>query len=239
MGCTAGQTECNSTVKPAFQVRLTKPIMMQTTEVTLGHWRAVMGERESSVSDCDDACPVTEVSWYDAVQFANALSIKEARSPVYEITEGFHPAYGPRIESVSWNQSASGYRLPTEAEWEYAARAAQDTLYSGSDDPDQVAWTSGNSEDRVHKVAQKQPNAWGLYDMSGNVYEWCWDTWDEYNRDDPVDPTGGQSAEPSLRTQRGGGYSTKPLPVSRRANNYPDGRGLSASDGLRLVRTAQ
>jgi sulfatase modifying factor 1 len=237
MGCTAGQTNCSSQ-EPAFQVKLTKPFSMQTTEVTIGHWQAVMGQRESGVSQCDDDCPVTELSWYEAVQFANALSNKEKLSPVYDITEGFHPAYGLRIESVTWDESASGYRLPTEAEWEYAARAGQDTTYSGSNDPNQVAWTRGNSEERVHRVAQKQPNAWGLYDMSGNADEWCWDTWNEYNRDDPVDPIGGPVSS-GTRIQRGGGYAARPLAVSRRSHNYPDGRSLAASHGLRLVRTAQ
>ncbi|MCQ9134159.1 MULTISPECIES: formylglycine-generating enzyme family protein [Streptomyces] len=112
--------------------------------------------------------PVESVSWWDAVRFCNALSEQD----------GLTPAYRPRAdgESVDRDASADGYRLPTEAEWEHACRAGTSgPRYGPLDD---IAWHRGNSGERVHEVGGRLPNAWGLHDMLGNVWEWCWDVYD-------------------------------------------------------------
>lgn len=135
------------------QVTLTNSYYMQTTEVTQGQWKAVMGSNPSWFSDCGDDCPVEEVSWDDVQEFITEL-----------------------------NKLGQGtYRLPTEAEWESAARAGSMTAFANGDitetgsgyDPnlDAMGWYSCNSDSKTHPVAQKQPNAWGLYDMHGNVWE--------------------------------------------------------------------
>ena len=118
--------------------------------------------------------PVILLNWYDAVKYCNWLSEQEGFTPVYEING----------TNVSWNQSARGYRLPTEAEWEYAARGgsqSQGYKYAGSNDVDEVAWYWINAEYTSHPVKGKKANELGLYDMSGNVLEWCWDWYGGYS----------------------------------------------------------
>ena len=109
--------------------------------------------------------PITGVSWFAAIDFANRLSEMD----------GFVPAYRVRGRAVSQRKDGNGYRLPTEAEWECAARAGGTSDYAGSDDIDRVAWYRGNSDGRLQPSGQKQPNANGLHDMSGNAATWCWD----------------------------------------------------------------
>jgi len=155
------------------QVTLTKGCYMQTTEVTQGQWRAVMGTNPSKFSNCGDNCPVESVSWDDAQGFIRKLNQKE---------------------------NTNKYCLPTEAQWEYAARAGTTGAYAGN--LDSMGWHSNNSGSRTHPVAQKQSNAWGLYDMHGNVWEWVQDRKGDYPTNSATDPTGSSSG--SIRVSRGG-----------------------------------
>ncbi|WP_409492161.1 formylglycine-generating enzyme family protein [Amycolatopsis sp. cmx-11-12] len=111
-----------------------------------------------------DRLPLVEVSWLDALRFCNTLSEREGLTPAY------------RLDSLSWDRSANGYRLPSEAEWEHACRAGTSGPRYGP--LDEIAWYRENSAESVHDVGGKAPNGWGLHDMLGNVWEWCWDVYD-------------------------------------------------------------
>ncbi|MFJ6698231.1 formylglycine-generating enzyme family protein [Streptomyces sp. NPDC091272] len=141
------------------------PFRLATHPVTQGEYAGLTGERPSGAPPAD-RLPVESVSWLDAVRFCNALST----------SEGLPAAYRVSGETVEWDRSADGYRLPTEAEWEYACRAG--TEGPGYGPLDEIAWHRGNSEGAPQQVGGLLPNAWGLYDMLGNVWEWCWDVYD-------------------------------------------------------------
>ena len=181
------------------QVTLTKPFLLGVHEVTQGQWQAVMGttpwKGKQYVKEGDDY-PATYVSWNDAVEFCRKLS---------------------EIEGLE-------YRLPTEAEWEYACRAGTTTAYSFGDDASELgeyawyrenAWEAGQKY--AHTVGQKKPNPWGLYDMHGNVWEWCEDRYGVYHAGAATDPTGPASGD--LRVLRGGSFSNRSSYV-RSANRY-------------------
>ncbi|WP_406385509.1 formylglycine-generating enzyme family protein [Streptomyces sp. NBC_01618] len=136
--------------------------------VTHELYRAVRGE--APVGSAGARTPVTEVSWKDAVQFCNLLSRATGLAPCYSVGDD---ADG---QDVVCDWAADGYRLPSEAEWEYACRAGTSGDRYG--ELDEIAWHRGNSGGAVHDVATRAPNAWGLYDMIGNVWEWCWDVYD-------------------------------------------------------------
>ncbi|MGW4467096.1 formylglycine-generating enzyme family protein [Micromonospora sp. NPDC004704] len=136
--------------------------------VTRSQYALVTGERPDTTSG--DRLPVEEVTWWDAVRFCNALSVREGLVPAYRF-----PADGDD-EGVEWDRTSDGYRLPTEAEWEYACRAGTTGPRYGP--LNEIAWYRGNSDERIHDVGGKQPNAWGFYDMLGNVWDWCWDIYD-------------------------------------------------------------
>jgi formylglycine-generating enzyme required for sulfatase activity len=180
--------------------------------------------------------PVAGVDWYDAVKYCNWLSEKEGLTPCYDVKG--------RLSQCDF--SADGYRLPTEAEWEYAARGGQRSqgyIYAGSDNVDDVGWYEGNSGKQTYPVGQKQPNELGLYDMSGNMWEWCWDWYGEdYYASSPAsDPTGpssgtGPHISDAERARRGGSYreNSDCLRVARRS---ADGASYPGDNGFRLVRT--
>jgi len=180
------------------QVTLTRAFCMQVTEVTQGEYQALMGETPSYFSDCGPNCPVENLSWTEAITYANALSEAEGLAPCYD-------AFGD-LAAVVTPYDCEGYRLPTEAEWEYAARAGTTTAwYCGDAEAcvDGIAWYVGNSGGTTHPVGEKDPNAWGLYDMSGNVYEWVWDGYESYSSLAQTDPSG--SGNGTNRVDRGGG----------------------------------
>ena len=158
------------------------------TEITQGQWRAVMGNNPSEFSICGDDCPVDQVSWDDAQLFIHKLNARTGKQ----------------------------YRLPSEAEWEYACRAGGQQEYCGSDSVDSVAWYDGNSGEKAHSVSRKQPNAFGLYDMSGNVWEWVEDSWhDNYN--DAITDGSVWKGDGAKRVLRGGSWYLSPQ-FARAAN---------------------
>jgi len=163
-------------------VTLSKGFYMQTTEVTQGQWKVVMGNNPSNFKNCGDDCPVETVSWDDAQDFIRKLNIME---------------------------DSDKYRLPTEAEWEYASRAGSKRRFCFGDDAGklgQYAWYSSNSGNRTHPVSEKHPNAWGLYHMHGNVWEWCQDWYGKiYPAGSITDPKG--SSWGSDRVLRGGSWN--------------------------------
>jgi len=181
------------------EVTLTQGFYMQTTEITQGQWKAVMGDNIAWYNNCGDDCPAENTSWFDVQDFIDKLNAKD---------EGT-------------------YRLPTEAEWEYAARAGTTTAFASGEitetedeyDPnlDIMGWYIYNSDYQPQPVAQKKPNAWGLYDMHGNVWEWVADWYGDYPDSAVTDPTGPSSGE--FRVLRGGCYAN-PARGCRSANRY-------------------
>lgn len=169
MGCSVGDIDCNADERPIHHVQITKPFQLGKYEVTQAQWTSVMGSNPSTMKGDDR--PVETVNKDEAHEFLSKLN---AQSDGYK------------------------YRLPTEAEWEYAARAGSSTPHGGP--LDEIAWYTGNSEDETHSVGKKKPNAWGLYDMEGNVKEWVEDTYSAnfYSNSPATDPSGPQGG------QRGG-----------------------------------
>lgn len=193
------------------KVSLSRGYDMQTTEVTQGQWREIMGNNPSSFKNCGDDCPVENVSWNDIQEFIRKLNQKEGTNE---------------------------YRLPTEAEWEYACRAGSKTRFYFGDSNgslEQYAWYNSNSSSKTHPVAKKKPNAWGLYDMHGNVWEWCQGWKGDYPSGHVTDPDGPSSG--SRRVVRGGSW-VSPAGYCRSANRDPYSPGvIHVSLGIRLART--
>jgi len=206
---------------------------MSRYEVTQREWREMIGSTPSHFTG--DNLPVENVSWSQAVAYCNLRSIKEGLTQVYRGLD--------KPDSITCNWNANGYRLPTEAEWEYAARGGRNQnlyAYSGSNDVDAVAWHETNSGGRTQPVGQKQPNALGLYDMCGNVWEWCWNWFDKnYYASSPVNNPRGWDPQGALyqsRVVRGGCWSYV-LGVTSRGARPPAHRENII--GFRVVRNAQ
>src|SRR3989338_2056531 len=184
----AGSFDMGSNVDPSempvHRVTISYAFALGKTEVTQGQWKAIMGDNPSKHINCGDNCPVEMVSWKDAQAFIQKLNDKTGKQ----------------------------YRLPSEAEWEYACRAGGTHLYCGGDDPDAISWygglatPAGNSGKATNPVATKQANAFGLYDMSGNVWEWVEDSYHENYDGAPTDGSARQG-DSVLRVPRGGSWS--------------------------------
>lgn len=202
-----GSNSGGSDEKPVHTVRIGKPFALGKTEVTQGQWKVVMGSNPSRFSSCGDDCPVDKVSWNDAQDFVRKLSQKTGKS----------------------------YRLPSEAEWEHACRAGGTHTYCGSESVDSVAWSERNSGDRPHSVAGRQGNAWGLYDMSGNVWEWVEDCWNGNYNGAPSDGSAWTSGDCGQRVLRGGSWYEDPLRSAFRIRTSSGHRDYLY--GFRLART--
>ena len=182
--------------------------------------------------------PVECVTWYDAVEFCNKLSEKERLQKVYTIS-GRSPATGYPITSatVTADWSKNGYRLPTEAQWEYTAKGGNGSpgnyTYLGSNTIGDVAWYTNNSGSKTHEVGKKAPNGLGLYDMSGNVWEWCWDWYGSYSDGSQTDPSGASSG--TVRVSRGGSWNNS-KEIVRSAIRYYNYPRYQYYYGFRLVR---
>jgi formylglycine-generating enzyme required for sulfatase activity len=212
--------------KPQHRVRITRPFYLGVHPVTQGQYRAVTGTSPASFEGSDDL-PVDSVSWLDAVAFCNRLSALEGLEPYYD-------------ENGWTRRGGEGYRLPTEAEWEYAACAGSTTRFHFGDGEagiDDHAWFSDNAQHRTQPVGQKRPNGFGLHDMHGNLWEWCCDAYDPqyYGQSPASDPH--CSAQVAFRVHRGGCWSDGPWYL-RSAD-----RGASAADsqdddmGFRVCRS--
>ncbi len=213
---TMGSNDGQSNEKPIHQVTLSD-FNIGKYEVTQAQWKAVMGSNPSFFKDCDN-CPVEQVSWNNVQYFIKILNQKTGKT----------------------------YRLPTEAEWEYAAHggasvtpgggqasSATATKYVGSNNIDKIAWYASNSGSKTHIVGKRKPNELGVYDMSGNVWEWCSDRYDTYGISSQTNPTGSSSG--SYQIARGGSWNSKPqyCRLSYRSIITPDDRINDL--GFRLV----
>jgi len=247
MGSDSGESD----EKPVHTVTLSG-FYMGKYEVTQEQWTAVMGNNPSyftsspASGEVQNKRPVEQVSWYDALVFCNKLSMREGLSPAYRISGSTDPSdWGtvPKSSNSTWNAvvivaGSTGYRLPTEAQWEYAARGGNGSpgnyTYSGSNTVGGVAWYSDNSGNKTHEVGKKAPNGLGLYDMSGNVWEWCWGWYGSYPSGTQTNPEGADSGSyPVIR----GGCWEDPAVNTRsaiRVSRIPDYG--SYHFGFRLVR---
>ena len=209
MGSPNNESGRNSNEGPQHEVTITRSFYMQTHEVTQGEWQALMENNPSDFSSCGSDCPVEQVNWYETLAYANALSASKGLQECYVLSDCVNIAGNDmECDDVSWNSDCLGYQLPTEAEWEYAIRANTTTMYYNGDDNSlgDIAWYNGNSGNATHPVGEKEANSWGLYDMSGNVWEWCWDLFENYDLSLVTDPMGPTSSSRVSRVGRGGSW---------------------------------
>ena len=210
MGARAGEPGNSPAGGTCFEVKLSTGFWISRCPVTQAQWSAVMKNNPSFNSQGGIECPVESVSWHDAISFCNKLNEEQRQ----ELPQSFQ------------------FSLPTEAQWEYACRSGTSSLYATGDTEDslaEVAWYLGNSNGHTHPVATKAPNGWGIFDMLGNVEEWCFDPYAEYPENDQVDWVG--KASPIVRSTRSDCYWSPygapdfPNRCSRRGYAAPDDHG--------------
>jgi formylglycine-generating enzyme required for sulfatase activity/uncharacterized caspase-like protein len=194
--------------KPAHTVRLDKAFALGRTEVTQEQWRMIMGSNPSHFSNCGDNCPVEQVSWEDVNIFIQRLNAK----------------------------TGNAYRLPSEAEWEYACRAGGSLAQCGGASIESEAWYVSNSGGTTHSVAGKHGNAWGIYDMSGNVWEWTGDCWNDSYIDAPADGSAWNRGNCNERVLRGGSWKSQPQNTRSTKRDGNDTNYRGSGTGFRLVR---
>lgn len=224
MGSTGSDAESDE--KPLHSVSVSG-YYIGKYEVTQTQWTSIMGSNPSDYKG--DNRPVEEVSWTDCCRFCNALSDHYGLQRCYSISGSGDDA------TVTMVHSSGGFRLPTEAEWEFAARGGNSSRgykYSGSDNIDNVAWYTDNSN-ATHNVGGKNGNELGIYDMSGNVWEWCWDWYGAYTSQTQTNPTGAYSG--SGRVIRGGGWGSNARRCRCADRNFISPSYRDCDLGLRLV----
>ncbi len=227
--------------QPVHPVSISRPFFISVYELTFEEYdlfcedtlRARLDDRGWGRGNQ----PVIHEDWNDAVAYCNWLSQKA----------GYTPCYTGKGKLTACDFSADGYRLPTEAEWEFAARGganSQGFEFAGGDDPDEVAWYASNSNDQTHPVGEKLPNELGLYDMCGNIFEWCWDWFEQgyYAVSPEIDPPGPpalQDAKPweLIRARRGGSWREDAINIRSCVRSF-DSINYAGDNGFRLVRTA-
>jgi len=233
MGSPVNEAGRDNDEGPQWQVTVSS-FYMGKYEVTQKEWYDVMNttvqqQREkagqSKLYGKGDNYPIYYVNWFEVVEYCNKRSQKEGLTPAYIING----------TNVTWNRNANGYRLPTEAEWEYACRAGTNTAYNtGANISDDTGWYGANSGNTTRPIGQKPANAWGLYDMHGNVLEWCWDWYGSYPSSAQTDPLGASLG--SNRVGRGGswGGTTAGVRSALRNDGIPTNRYYII--GFRLAR---
>ena len=253
MGSPSTET-CRLGDETQHQVTLTHKFEIQATEVTQAQFTSLMGLSPSYFSSCGVTCPVEMVNWHEAAAYANALSTNAGKTACYACTGSGTSVTCSEAAAYSGQgiYACPGYRLPTEAEWEFAYRAGTSTaFYSGGitacsgADPnlEKIGWYwansqvpyAGNDKGRgAHPVGQKTPNAWGLYDMAGNIWEWCHDWYAAYPSTSVTDPVGTSG---SVRVFRGGGwsYDADGARAAHRSSRAPGDRYYN--QGFRLARS--
>jgi len=250
MGSTDSEPGHNENAEPQRQVTISG-FYIGKYEVTQKEFQEVMGRNPSWFRG--NNLPVEQVSWYDVVEYCNKRSQKEGLNPAYTIEKNkIDPNNTDRFDNlkwtVTWNRDADGYRLPTEAEWEYACRAGTTTPFNTGDNiTTRQANYNGNypyNNNAEGEYLQKTtpagsfaPNAWGLYDTHGNVWEWCWDLYGKYASGPQTDPVG--ESKWSFRSFRGGGWFNEGsrLRSADRSNGFPAYRFYNL--GFRLARNGQ
>lgn len=242
-GTFSRQNEDGSYPNPPVMVTLSS-FYIDKYEVTQTEFQAVMGFNPSNFSGNPNR-PVEQVRWTNAIEYCNRRSMQEGLTPCYSYgSYGTDPDNWPEDwvigdNSISCNWSANGYRLPTEMEWMFAAKGgnqSQGYTYSGSNDIYAVAWYNGNSGFTTHTVGTKAPNELGTFDMSGNVWEWCWDIYGSYPTGSQTNPTGPTSG--SHRVGRGGAFHIDADYCTVSYRNFSSATVSYGYIGFRICRTS-